>query len=899
VRNRPVATRMHLIAIVLAVLCGMLAVTYRVASLQHQSDLIAQRDRVSSELDAIRGRLSRELHTSLSLTQGLFSLVRIQGGITQKYFDSFAAELMSHGRIIRNVALAPDNTVRYVYPLQGNERALGLNYLEVPSQREAVMRAIAERRTVVAGPVDLVQGGIAIIGRTPIFLPDGSAPGQPERYWGIAATVIDLNALLEAAGLRTSQSRLRIALRGKDGLGADGASFWGDAAIFQADPVLMDVPLPSGSWQIAAMPVDGWSAFSPIHSARFLAGFLICLVLTALVFQTLRISQDRGNEVRERKETEVALRQANRALRLFSQINSAVVHATEEQALLTEICRIAVESAGYRMAWVGRAECDEVKTVRPITYAGPGAGFLDRILVTWGEDERGQGTAGTAIRSRKPAIARHLLGNPGFAVWREALETRDFAAAIAVPLIPDNEVYGVLLVYAAEPEAFDTTEVSLLEELGKNISHGMMALRAHKERTEAIVALERARNELEDRVAQRTGDLREKNLELIEEIEQRKRVERTLHWRTEEYRELVENANSIILRMDPAGRITYFNEFAQRFFGYNEHEILAQDAIGTIVPKVESSGRDLARLIRQIAETPDHFSRQENENIRKNGERVWIAWTNKPILDKAGHLVETLCIGNDITELKKTEKELLRAKEAAEAADRMKSAFLATMSHELRTPLNSIIGFTGILMGGLAGPLNEEQQKQLGMVQKSGRHLLALISDVLDISKIEAGELEIVSRPFDLRHSVEKTVDVLRPLAEKKGLRIHLEIDPQIGEWHGDKRRTEQVLMNLLGNAIKFTERGHVEVRCTRHPGHVTLSVRDTGIGISPGGREELFRPFHQLDSGLTRKHEGTGLGLSISKRLLDLMGGSITLESEVGVGSTFSITLPVSGERA
>ncbi len=894
--DRPAASRTHIILVCGVLFCALLAVTYRIASLQHQSDLILQRDRVSSELDKIRGNLSRELHTSLSLTQGLFSLVRIQGGITQGQFRSIARELMSHGRNIRNVALAPDNIVRYVYPLHGNEQALGLNYLQVSSQRDAVLRAIAEKRTVVAGPVDLVQGGVGIIGRTPIFLPGGNPPDQPDHYWGIAATVIDLNGLLETAGLTPARSHLRIALRGQDGLGAGGAPFWGDAAVFRADPVLMDVPLPTGSWQIAAMPTGGWTVFSPVRSARFLVGMLLCIVLTALVFQTLRISQDRGDEVRERQGAEVALRQANRALRLFSQINSAVVQAAEEQALLTEICRIAVESAGYRMAWVGRAECDEAKTVRPMTYAGPGEGFLDRILVTWGEDERGRGTAGTAIRSRKPAIARHLLSNPDFAVWREALETRDFASAIAVPLIPDGEVYGVLLVYAAEPEAFDTTEVSLLEDLGRNISHGMMALRAQRERADAMAALERARSELEDRVAQRTADLREKNRELREEIEQRKRAERNLHESREKYRELVENANSIILRMDPMGRITYFNEFAQRFFGYDESDILGREAIGTIVPAVESTGRDLAQLMRQIARTPGRFSRQEYENICRDGERVWIVWTHKPILDDAGRLAETLCIGNDITDLKKTEGELLRAKEAAEAADRMKSAFLATMSHELRTPLNSIIGFTGILLGGLSGPLNEEQRKQLGMVQNSGRHLLALISDVLDLSKVEAGQLEIASRPFDLRQSIEKIVGLVRPLAEKKGLQILLDIDPQVGEWLGDKRRTEQVLMNLLGNAIKFTERGQVEVRCALRPSHVTLSVRDTGIGISPEARKELFRPFHQLDSGLTRKHEGSGLGLSISKRLVDLMGGSITLESEVGVGSTFSFTLPASG---
>ncbi len=160
-------------------------------------------------------------------------------------------------------------------------------------------------------------------------------------------------------------------------------------------------------------------------------------------------------------------------------------------------------------------------------------------------------------------------------------------------------------------------------------------------------------------------------------------------------------------------------------------------------------------LIAEIGRHPEGHTRSENENMRRNGERVWISWANRPVRDAEGRLLGSLCIGNDITELKVAERELLRAKEAAESADRIKSAFLATMSHELRTPLNSIIGFTGILLQGLSGPLSDKQRKQLGMVQSSGRHLLALINDVLDISKIEAGQMRVGREPFDLRASIQ------------------------------------------------------------------------------------------------------------------------------------------------
>jgi signal transduction histidine kinase len=251
--------------------------------------------------------------------------------------------------------------------------------------------------------------------------------------------------------------------------------------------------------------------------------------------------------------------------------------------------------------------------------------------------------------------------------------------------------------------------------------------------------------------------------------------------------------------------------------------------------------------------------------------------------------------------------ELARAKERAEAADRMKSAFLASMSHELRTPLNSIIGFTGIILQGMAGPLNPEQSKQLEMVRSSSLHLLALINDVLDISKIEAGQLEVASERFHLRASINKVLGIVAPHAEKKGLELSADISPEVDEAVGDSRRVEQILLNLLNNAIKFTDRGKVVVKTEMVPDFmsphgtpgrtaVRFSVSDTGIGIKPDDLKTLFQPFRQIESGLSRNYEGTGLGLAICRRLADLMGGDISAESTWEKGSVFSFTLPLKG---
>jgi len=262
-------------------------------------------------------------------------------------------------------------------------------------------------------------------------------------------------------------------------------------------------------------------------------------------------------------------------------------------------------------------------------------------------------------------------------------------------------------------------------------------------------------------------------------------------------------------------------------------------------------------------------------------------------LERHRHNLEDL-VAQRTTELQRINAELVQTMEKAQAADRLKSAFLATMSHELRTPLNSIIGFTGILLQGLVGELNEEQKKQLGMVRVSANHLLSLISDVLDISKIEAGQLQVDHVPFDLPASIRKVEQAIRPLAEKKGLDLTIDIAPDVGTVRSDMRRVEQVLLNLLSNAVKFTEEGRVRLTCSANPGMVIIGVADTGIGIRSEDLDNVFKPFLQIDSGLSRKYEGTGLGLSICKKLVHLLGGDIGVDSVWKEGSTFSFSLPM-----
>jgi len=245
-------------------------------------------------------------------------------------------------------------------------------------------------------------------------------------------------------------------------------------------------------------------------------------------------------------------------------------------------------------------------------------------------------------------------------------------------------------------------------------------------------------------------------------------------------------------------------------------------------------------------------------------------------------------------ELQQALTELSRKGRQLEVASKHKSEFLANMSHELRTPLNAIIGFSQVLRQSLFGPINEKQEEYLDDILSSGNHLLSLINDVLDLSKVEAGQVELEVASFSLREALERGVVMVREPATKDGVRLSLELAPGVDLVEGDERRLRQVIFNLLSNAVKFTpEGGEVVVATASRDHEVLISVTDTGPGIRVEDHERIFEEFHQTDVGVQQR-EGTGLGLALSKRLVELHGGRIWVESEPGKGSTFVFTLPV-----
>ncbi|WP_216351395.1 PAS domain S-box protein [Leptolyngbya sp. 'hensonii'] len=385
-----------------------------------------------------------------------------------------------------------------------------------------------------------------------------------------------------------------------------------------------------------------------------------------------------------------------------------------------------------------------------------------------------------------------------------------------------------------------------------------------------------------------------------------KHTETSLKASEARYRAIIEDQTELIARFLPDTTIVFVNEAYCRYFGVKQEEIIGR----SYAPVVFEADQDkVAELVQTM--TFENPTVTIENRVVVNGEIRWTQWINRMLFNEQGEFIEFQAVGRDITELKQIEADLRQANERLMHATRLKDEFLASMSHELRTPLNAILGMTEGLQDKIFGPINDRQQQVLNIIEHSGNHLLELINDILDLSKIESGKLELQISTISIKDLCEESLIVVRQAALKKEIQLSCHIPEDIGSIQADDRRLRQVLINLLNNAVKFTPAGgSVRLEVTRVPPAITtamgepeqayltqasiiFSVTDTGIGIAPENLYKLFQPFVQIDSKLNRQHSGTGLGLALSRRIVDLHGGEITVQSQLGQGSCFTFQIP------
>ncbi|WP_371325090.1 response regulator [Dechloromonas sp. ZY10] len=426
-----------------------------------------------------------------------------------------------------------------------------------------------------------------------------------------------------------------------------------------------------------------------------------------------------------------------------------------------------------------------------------------------------------------------------------------------------------------------TRKLYAIEDVVGRVRGGDMNCRVEVVGDDEAARLALAFNDMLERLSERARELRD--------------MHRVVQMSEARFRSIFERSNTGIVFADASGMLIDFNPaFSQMMRGYTPAELHQLNLAQLSHPNDREREHGYFREI--LAGTRDDY-RIEKRYCLRDGEVLWVDLAVSALRDEAGTPLYFVGVVVDVSHRKHAEEGLIEAKQAAEAANRAKSEFLANMSHEIRTPMNAIIGLSRLV---LDSPLSPQQRDYLGKAHDSARALLVILNDILDYSKIEAGRLDVEYQPFVLDHVLQRVADLFSAQLEEKGLELFFSIAPGMPQdLIGDATRLTQVLVNLVGNAVKFTERGEIELavsgECDRDDSlQLQVSVRDTGIGLSAEQSESLFQPFTQADSSTTRKHGGTGLGLAISRRLVHLMGGEISVNSILGAGATFSFHVRV-----
>ena len=599
-------------------------------------------------------------------------------------------------------------------------------------------------------------------------------------------------------------------------------------------------------------------------------------------------------EERTRELTE-ALEQQTATSEILGVISSS---PTDVQPVFEVIVERAVRLCGGRFGRVYRYDGDLIHVVARHGVSAAGAEELQRVFPRPATEDT---IVGRVITTRQAAYVTDIDRAEGIPLLsRQMIEALGTRSQVTVPMLRAGEPIGAMTIGWAEPDGFGEQQIALLQTFAN----------------QAVIAIENVRlfKELEAR-----------NSDLTETLEQQTataEILRVISSSQTDVQPVFETIAENSLRLCDATFSTVF-----RYDGELVHlEALRNttpegaDAIRNAFPMPPSRGGASARCIltrsivhiSDVREDPDYvlLGLAETNKFRsilsvpmlRDGNPIGAitvaAPRAVPFPDKQVEVLKTFADQAVIAvENTRLFNEIQDKTHQLEVANRHKSEFLANMSHELRTPLNAVIGFSEVLLERMFGEVNPKQEEYLNDILSSGKHLLSLINDILDLSKIEAGRMELESQPFDLPAALDNALTLIRERAARHGLRLEVTVDPGLGEVKGEERKVKQVLLNLLSNAVKFTpEGGKISLSASLNDGMAEISVADTGVGIAPEDQEAIFEEFRQVGSDYARKREGTGLGLALARRLVALHGGKLWVESEPGKGSTFTFTLPVSG---
>jgi PAS domain S-box-containing protein len=587
-----------------------------------------------------------------------------------------------------------------------------------------------------------------------------------------------------------------------------------------------------------------------------------------------------GSDITEYRKQEEELRRLNRTLRALSNANQAMIHAEGESDLLNEVCRIVVEDCGHAMVWVGFAEEDEGKTVRPVAQAGFEEGYLETLNLTWADMERGRGPTGTAIRTGTPDICRNMLTDPRFQPWREQAIKRGYASSIALPLRSDGRAFGALTIYARKPDPFSEDEVKLLAELADDLSYGITSIRSRLARRQAEAAL----------------------------------CESEARWR-----QLAEAMPHLVWTCTPEGICDFLGK---QWFEYTSISEVQHLGLGWMEQLHPDDRDSMAAAWSRSVQSGDLYD-VEFRVRRHDGAYRWFKTRAVPIRDESGRIFKWYGSSTDIHDLHEAQEDLeTRVEERTaelsnvnevlreeiekrrqvektqrvymsmlEQSNRELEDFAFVASHDLQEPLRKIRTFSDRLKISYGESLGDRGCDYLERMQRAAERMQALILALLAYSRVTTNP-----EPFaliNLKDPIEEAIKDLTVLCEETGGLVEVGELPSI---EADRVQMRQLFQNLIGNGLKYHGEHKPVVKIYSNSssldGFWEIRVEDNGIGFNESFLEKIFKPFQRLH-GKSAEYQGTGMGLAICRRIVERHGGSITAKSESGKGAMFIVRMP------
>ncbi len=563
-----------------------------------------------------------------------------------------------------------------------------------------------------------------------------------------------------------------------------------------------------------------------------------------------------ARNVTARKRAEESRGRALRALNMLNACNNVVIHATDENRLLLDICKTIVGIGGFKLAWVGYAQTDKEKSVRPMAYAGTGGDYVEHADITWGEDERGRGPTGIAIRSGQAVIARDTETAPDFDPWRRRAMEKGYRSSATLPLKADGRVYGALMVYAGEPDAFDAEEIRLLTELADDLAYATAALRTKDAQLAAEQELRRA----------------------------------SLYARS-----LLEASLDPLVTISAEGKITNVNKATEDATGRSRGQLIGTD-FADYFTEPDKAREGYKKVLSAVSVTDYPLA------IRHACGKVTDVLYNASIYrDPAGAMAGVFAAARDITERKRAEQEIrtlnaqleqrVRDRTAQlEEANKELEAFSYSVSHDLRTPLRAIDGFSRILVEDYGSKLDDEGKRIVGVVRDATTKMARLIDDILAFSR--TGRQQMTLADVDMEALARSALDELEPAMAGRNLKFGINSMPHA---RGDGPMLQRVWTNLIDNAVKFTgpkPEAIIEVGGRIEGSEAVYFVKDNGVGFDMQYVDKLFGVFQRLHG--PAEFPGTGIGLAIVKRIVARHGGRVWAEGKLNDGAKFCFALPV-----